>query len=243
MPMLTAQKHQWTKQPPYNFYHFPDEHLAGWKAFWEEMDGDTGKILDFAKTAKIECPAEWFESLHRFLFGVFYGEPLCLKTAAGKTFGDFIGQALKNHKEKPKEKDWYTVRGITQTNFVAMLERASEIKDIRQAVAFVNAKVKDLGFYLYSEYILAKTTGKSKIKSVAADLNKQAYTLECEAIGDTPLRNVKKGTVFTHAADKDNLFMVTEVVENEKQDIDMFVVRDQKGHVSFIKDLWNVQVV
>jgi hypothetical protein len=235
MPLLiSAQKHQWTKQPPYNFYHFPEEHRAGWQAFWNEMKGDIDKILEFAKKADIECPNEWCESLHIFLFDVFAGNPKLLKKAAGKTFGEFLNAVIKNHKDSPKEKQWYTVRGITQKKFIAMLERGADIQDIRQAVAFINARVKDLGFHLYSEFLLSKTKHKSEIKNVASEMNKKAYELECEAIGHSPLEGISEGDVISHALFPNEKFMITEVAN------DMLVTRDSQGKVAFIKDFWNV---
>jgi len=243
MPLLTAQKKCWTKQPPYNFYHFPEEHRAGWEKFWKEMDGDAEKVLDFAKKADIECPPEWFESLHRFLFGVFCGNPKLLKQAASKDFNTFVGQTAKNHQNEPKERDWYTIRGVTHPDFVAMLERAAEVKDVRQAVAFINARVKDFGFFLYSEYVLSKTEGKSEIKSVASNLNKQAYELECAAIGESPIGGLDAGCTIVHALFPEDQFNVTEVIRKDNEEIETLVTQDKQGHVAFIGDIWNVQAL
>jgi hypothetical protein len=241
MPLLTAEKHQWTKQPPYNFYHFPDEHRAGWKVFWEEMNGDIDKILDFAKSAGVECPQEWYESLHRFLFSTFNGNVKLLKIGADASFGTFLEKIRKNHTNDPKNKQWYTVRGITQNGFIAMLERAAEIKDIRQAVAFVNARVKDLGFYLYSEFLLSKTKGKSEIKTVASNLNRKAYNLETEALGHPPAENFIKGNTIKHGLFPNDVFEITEVVRDNDNNIEMLVTKDTKGHIAFITDFWNIQ--
>jgi hypothetical protein len=243
MPLLTAQKHQWTKQPPYNFYHFPDEHLVGWQKFWEEMDGDLDKILAFAEKASIECPCEWFESLHRFLFGTFAGDVKLLKTAAEKDFKAFLKQTAENHQKEPLSKEWYTVKGITQNNFIAMLERAAEITDVRQAVAFVNSRIRDLGFFLYSAYILSKTKGKSEVKALASDLNKKAYVLETDAIGESPINGITAGLTVTHALFPGDFFMITEVLRTASDEIETLVTRDPRGHIAFINDVWNVQVV
>ena len=240
MPLLTAEKHQWTKQPPYNFYHFPDEHRAGWTVFWEEMDGDIDKILEFAKKADIECPAEWYESLHRFLFLTFDGNVKLLKCGADTSFGTFIQKVKDNHANNPKHKQWYTVRGITQNNFISMLERAADIKDVRQVVAFVNARVKDLGFYLYSEFILSKTKGKSEIKSVASNLNKKAYELEIKARGHSALEALDAGNIIRHSLFPEDEFEITEIVRDEHDEIEMFVTTDKQGRVAFVADLWNV---
>lgn len=240
MPLLTAEKHQWTSQPPYNFYHFPEEHRAGWQAFWKEMEGDIDKILDFAKKANIECPNEWIESLHRFLFYTFAGNVKLLKHSADTSFGTFLGKVKDNHTNTPKNKDWYTVRGITLKNFIAMLERAEEIKDVRQAVAFINARVKDLGFYLYSEFLLSKTKGKNEIKSVASDLNKKAYELECNALGISPLNNLKIGSVIKYNLYPNEDFTVLDIIKDNQNKISMVVTKDAKDRIGFMSDLWNV---
>jgi len=244
MPLLTAEKHQWTKQPPYNFYHFPDEHRAGWEVFWEEMDGDLDKILEFAKKAKIESPNEWFESLHRFLFDTFSGNVKLLKVGADTSFGTFLGKVTKVHKDKPKGKQWYTVRGITKNKFIAMLERASDINDVRQAVAFMNARVKDLGFFLYSEFILSKTKGKSELKSVASNLNFQAYELEYRTLGKTLLSSVSAGSKINHCMFPGEVFEVMDVsyepsIARDKPS--MIVASDTAGRIAFITDVWNVR--
>lgn len=238
MPLLTAEKHQWTKQPPYNFYHFPEEHRAAWQTFWKEMNGDLDKILDFAKKADIECPNEWYESLHRFLFLTFAGNVKLLKVGADTSFGAFLQKIRDNHVNDPKNKRWYTVRGITQNHFVAMLERATDIKDIRQAVAFINARVKDLGFFLYSEFILSKTKGKSEIKSVASDLNRKAYEIE-KAVDASPINLLSTGENIYHVLFPDDTFRITEIVK-DKNKISMLVTQDQNGKVAFITDFWNV---
>lgn len=241
MPLLTAEKHQWTSQPPYNFYHFPMEHLAAWETFWKEMDGDMDKILAFAEKSKVECPKEWFESLHRFLFDTFSGNVKLLKQGADSSFGTFLGKVTKAHEDNPKEKQWYTVRGITKDKFIAMLERASQIKDVRQAVAFVNSRVKDLGFYLYSEFLLSKTKAKSEIKSVASDLNKQAFDLEVEALGHSPVFNADVGDTVEHGLFPGEEFTVLEAVR-DGDTLTMLVASDSAGRVAFITDLWNVLV-
>lgn len=240
MPLLTAQKHQWTYQPPYNFYHFPEEHRIGWQTFWEEMGGDIDKILDFARAAKIDSPEEWFESLHIFLFSTFSGNPKLLKTAAKKDFGGFLQTVIKNHQDNPKQKQWYTVRGVTRDGFIAVLERAADIKDLRQAVAFINARVKDLGFHLYSEFILAQTSARSKIKSVASDLNKQAYEIECEVLGKSPLEGIAENVVVAHALFPEDRFVITDVIRNDDSSLLLLVAKDLNGKVAFIPDLWNV---
>lgn len=238
--LKVAQRYK--NDAPNNLYHFPQEHLEGWKAFWEAMDGDMDKILSWAKKAGVESPAEWFESLHRFLFDVFVGSPKLLKEASGKTFGEFLKQVAKNHVNDPKPRQWYSVRGVTRQGFVAALERAAEIPNIRQAVAYVNARILDLGFYLYSEYLLSKSEGKSKLKSVASDLNKKAYNIECAALGESPLANLKKGSTVEHGLFPGESLMVVDIV-SEDQDIDLVVARDAQGKPAYIEDIWNLRIL
>jgi hypothetical protein len=239
MPVLTSQKHQWTSQPPYNFYHFPDEHYPCWATFWQEMDGDIEKILKFAKEADIECPKEWFESLHRFLFSTFSGNPILCTAASKKTFGEFLKQVADNHKNDPKDRAWYVIRGITPDGFVVAIANASEIKDVRQAVAHVNARIKDLGFYLYSEYILSKTKQAKEIKSVASENNKKAFELEASALNQSPLSNLANGDIVFHYLFPDDKFMVIDI-EKEASKINMVTVKDLYGKISFVNDIWNL---
>lgn len=243
MPMLTAQKHQWTKQPPYNFYHFPNEHKAAWATFWDQMDGDLDKVIEFADKAGIECPCEWVESLHRFLFDSFVGNPKVFKRhAASEKFGTFLKELAKNHQEEPKDKDWYLKKGVSARDFVAIMERAAEIKDVRQAVAYINARVLDLGFHLYSEFILNKAPGKKSFKSIASTLNKKAYEAEKAALGELPTDRLVVGNSFSHRLFPNDKFLVVDVEKTASGDMKLITARDQNGHVSFICDFWNVRV-
>jgi len=241
MPFLKLGQ-RFNKQPPNNLYHFPYEHKEGWMTFWKAMEGDMDKILAWAKKAGVEGPAEWFESLHRFLFDVFSGNPKLLKEASGKTFGEFLKQVAKNHTTDPKPKQWYTVRGLTRSGFIGALERAAEISNLRQAIAYVNARVLDMGFYLYSEYLLSKSEGKSKLKSVASDLNKKAYNIECTALGESPLASLKKGSTVEHGLFPGEALMVVDIVSDD-QDIDMVVARDSQGNPAYIEDIWNLKLL
>lgn len=241
MSLLTAQKHSWTKQPPYNFYHFPEEHKSNWKKFWEELEGDLDRIIDFADKSGVEDPCEWVESLHRFLFDTFIGDPKVFKKSAeSKNFGSFLKEVAKNHQEDPKEKAWYLKRGISPRNFISMMERAAEIKDTRQAVAYINARVVDLGFYLYSEFILNKAPGKGKIKSIASDLNKRAFELEKAVLEEDRIDKIKIGSSVKHSLFPKDVFMVTHIEKSASGNVEMLIVRDQNGRVSFIKDTWNL---
>jgi len=182
MPLLAVgQRHSWVKQPPYNFYRFPDEHRGNWKTFWEEMDGDREKILAFAEKSDIECPCEWFESLHWFLFDIFSGDEKLMRKASKGGFGSFLAQVATNHINSPKEKEWYFLKGVTPENFIRVVETAAEIDDIRHCVAYVNARMKEFGSALYSEFLLSKVVEKKELKSIASELNKKAYALEKQA--------------------------------------------------------------
>jgi len=241
MFLKSAQRFSFNKPAPNNLYHFPREHKAGWQAFWESMDGDTDKILDFAKKSDIDSPEEWFSALHLFLFDVFSGNPNLLKVASGKSFGEFLKQVAENHTKDPKDKNWYVEKGITKNKFIAALERAADIADVKQAIGYVNARIVNLGFYLYSEYLLAKTEGKSKLKSVASGMNKQAYELEHKALGYSPLEDLAIGDKIGHSLAPHNVFMVVDVVKDNST-IEMIVARDLHGKAAYIEDIWNVTV-
>lgn len=241
MPLLTAQKHGLGTNTPFNFYHFPEEHKENWSAFWESNDGDLDKILDFAKKAGIERPAEWVDSLHRFLFDVFSGNPKLLKHASKGTFGTFLNKVVENHKKEPKDRNWYVVRGVTPDSFVAMLERAAEIKDTQHCVSFINARLKDMGFYLYSEFILSKTSEKSKIKSVASRLMRQSRNIIEDVTGQSVLAHAEPGLNVSH-----KLFPgeVLEIVGSGELDSEKFIaVVDEASRIGFVFDHWNLEYV
>jgi hypothetical protein len=242
MPLLTTgQRHSWTKQPPYSFYNFPEMHKANWKTFWEEMDGDREKILAFAEKADIECPCEWFESLHRFLFDSFSGDVKLMKKASKEGFGAFLAKIAENHINDPKDKYWYFDKGITQGEFLHVLESASEIDDPRQAVSYINARVRDFGFDLYSEYILSKTKEKKELTSIASEMYKKAYELE-NAVAGRDLISVKAGDKIKHNLFADLDLTVDEVsVDEEKKLVDIVIAKDASNHTYYIEDVWNIE--
>jgi len=238
MPLLTAQKHGLGTQPVYNFYHFPEEHKANWEEFWKSNDGDLDKILEFAKKADIANPNEWVESLHIFLFDTFCGNPKLLKKASKTAFGPFLQKIVENHKKEPKDKGWYTKRGVTKDSFIGIVERAAEIKDIQHCVSFINARISDLGFYLYSEYILSKTSEKSKIKSVASNLMKRSKEIIENVTGRSIRDEVTSGSIVAHCMFPGEHFSV---IGSGTFDEDPFIaVVDENSHVGFVFDYWNL---
>ena len=239
MPLYaTAQKHKSLNQPTYGHYTFPHEHKCGWMEFWKAMDGDLDKIIDFAKKAEIESPTEWFESLHWFLFDTFYGNPAILKKASASSFQTFLKQVAENHTKNPKPKHWYTAHQITIDKFVRAMEAASEIQDTPQAISFINARIMALGSHLYAEYLLSKTKHFSDLKSVASSKNKEAYEMEKQALGASPLATLKVGEAVTHALHPGQSFPVLQVFL-DKDDVDSLVV-ESEGNVTAFEDVWNV---
>ena len=238
MPQLTAQKHGLGTTPIYNFYHFPEEHKANWEEFWKSNDGDLDKILDFAKKADIANPQEWVESLHIFLFDIFCGNPKLLKKASKAAFGPFLQKIVDNHKKEPKDRDWYIKRGVTKDSFVGIIERAAEINDIQHCVSFINARIKDLGFHLYSEYILSKTSEKSKMTSIASGFMKQSKDIIKDVTGKSILDEVENGTVVTHCLFPGEQFQV--IGSGELNDEDFITVLDEDSRVGFVFDHWNL---
>jgi len=241
MPLLTAQKHGLGMDIPYNFYHFPEVHKENWESFWESNDGDIDKILDFAKKADIAHPEEWLESLHIFLFDTFSGSTKLLKKASKGTFGSFITKVIGNHKKEPKDKHWYITRGVTKDSFIGILERASEINAIQHCVSFINARVKDLGFHLYSEYILSQTSEKSKMKSVASGMRKESKEIIAQVTGSSILDELEPGSAVSH-----RLFAneVLEVIGSGSLDDANFVaIVDEDYRVGFVFDHWNLEHV
>lgn len=236
MPVfLTAQKYKSLVNELYGNYIFPEEHRKGWMAFWEANNGDIEKILKFAKSADIVHPEEWADSLYVFLFGTFWGNPKLLIQASSKGFDSFLVQVAKNHENTPKTKAWYHQHGVTQAQFITAIQAASEIADLNQSISYVNARIPSLGFYLYSEFLLAKTKQKDEIKSVASNMNEEAFQMECDAIEEYPEALFTKGAKVTHAFYPDTFTVekfdpTSQVVEAKRED----------GSTVYFTDGWNL---
>lgn len=253
MPLkIKSFNHDCLNQPPRNLYSFAGEQRSAWSLFWEEMDGDLDKILKFANDSGIENPEEWFESLHHFLFDVFSGNPKLLKKAAKKTFQEFLAQVAENHINDPKDKYWYFGKGLTKQQFIRMIEGAATVVDLRQSIAYLNARASnDFGSKLYSEYILSKTPQKKEIISIASEMNKKAWEIESELSGKEISANI--ADKIMHLRFPGEEFTVTEVhrsvakikIDGETQHIEpiqtCLVVKDSKGKTGYIFDLWNVE--
>lgn len=256
MPLLkVAQSHSCLNQPVRNFYIFSPTHKAGWLKFWEEMDGDQDKILDFAKKAEIDNPKEWYEELHRFLFDFFAGNDKLLKSAAKKKFSDFLAQVAENHINDPKDKYWYFGKGLNPNEFIRVMEYAAEFSKPEEAIIYINARTPDYGAELYSEWLLSKTLNKNEFVSLASNLNKKAYLLENEVLGKDHFLRIKIGSKISHAKFPGEEFTVKEVkrsvhrVRRNKQIVARLVpgtlqiiVEDEKGKVGHILDPWNISI-
>ena len=236
MPLLKAQRYKELKRKPEGNYKFNESQKKQWEAFWEHQDGDMDKILAFAEKGDVSNPAGWYEALHLFLFGALSGNPKLTKMAARNKFGDFLVQVIENHMAEPKQRWWYGQKGTNQRNFLAMLERASDIPDEDGAVTYMNAHIPDFGMDIYSEFLLTKTKEKANIKSIASDMNEKAYRIEQEA-GFDILDRIAVGAHVEHYDFPNEEFRVTDVdVGNE-----LITVEDQKGIVGYIRDPWNIQ--
>lgn len=253
MPLkINAFNHDCFDQPPRNLYSFSGEQKHAWSLFWEEMDGDLDKILKFAKDSGIENPEEWFESLHHFLFDVFSGNSKLLKKAAKKTFQEFLAQIAENHINDPKDKYWYFNKGLTKQKFIRMIEGAAEVVDLRQAISYLNSRVSnDFGSKVYSEYILSKTPQKKEIISIASEMNKKAWEIESSLSGKYVTVNISDK--IKHFCFPKEEFTVTGMhrstakikISGETEHIEplqtCLIVKDSKGKVGYIFDLWNVE--
>lgn len=240
MPMLkTSQAKSYSQVDSYNTYDFAKKHKKGWTEFWEEMGGDMEKIVKFAEDAGIDRPKEWFNSLHRFLFDVYCGDEEILDglklKAASKDFQTFLGTVLKNHQDNPKDKWWYINKGMTEMGFIAMLERAGAVEQQENAIAFINARVKDMGNELYSEFLLSKAGYLDEMHSVASGMNKKAYEIE-KALGKDIVSSLKEGDKVYYYK-----FASTEYEVVEK-DEGVVVVIDDVGRVGYVTDPWNLTI-
>jgi hypothetical protein len=240
----TAQRKSLFRPALDDYYVFPEVHKAQWMKFFDAMEADEEKIISWAEKSDIEHPKAWYESLHKFLFDVYSGTPKMLKKAAKESFQSFLKEVHSNHLKNPKPDYWYNQQQITPQRFVDMIKEAAEIKDIEQAISYINARVMSLGFYLYSEYILSKTDQYSKAKHVASELNKQAYDLECLALGKSPVNTLKEGDTVTHFFSKHSKYTVEKVVwdDPDHASLSTVIARNEKKAPVFFTDPWNIQI-
>lgn len=243
MPLYkTAQRGTHLRRELDDFYVFPEVHKENWAKFYESMDGDQEKILAWAEKSGIDYPKAWFESLHHFLFDVYTGTPAMLKKAAKENFGSFLKEVHSNHSKNPKPERWYHAQGITPRRFIEVMQEAAEIKQPDQAIAYINARVMNLGYYLYSEYILSKTENNKKIKSVASQKNKEAYDLECLTLGKSPLCSLQEGKKVAHALCPEEDLTVEKIVweDPDNSSLSVVVARNEKKAPFIIVDVWNL---
>lgn len=235
MPLLTAQSETYRAQPPRSLYTFVEAHKRGWKDFWESMDGDREKIVDFAEKADVEAPEEWYETLHRFLFDVYPSDPMA-KTAAAANFSKFLSNIAEAHIKEPKPRKWYTTRGITEDNFVSMMERAALLDDPTMAIKYLNSRIRDFGSDLYSEFLLAKAT-KKEFKSIASKMNKKAYDIETKEGLDINA-DIISGSKVCHSLWPGEVFEVLGKLSHEGKEV--IAVEDESGYCGFVFDKWNL---
>jgi len=236
MPMVLTAQNKDRKQPPRSLYTFVEAQKLQWKEFWKGMDGDQDKITEFAKKSGVEAPEEWCETLHRFLFDLYPSDPLS-RHAASATFDKFTEKIADAHVKEPKERNWYTLLGMTENSFIAMLQRASVIDDPVVAIKYLNSRIRDFGSDLYSEFLLAKAPGAKEFKSIASKLNDRAYKLEVAA-GIDILGDLAPGTVVAHELWPGETFTVVgALVYNGKN---IIAVEDTNGICGYVLDKWNL---
>lgn len=238
MPLLKiAQTHKCLNQPSYRLYTFAEEQKKNWYKFWEEMDGDMDKILEFAKKADVDNPEDWYEELHKFLFDLFAGDVKLIKKAAKSDFKGFLGQVAENHVNNPKEKYWYYGKGLKPNDFIRVVEYAAQFEDPVRAISYINARTPEYGAKLYSEWLLSKVINKKELVTVASNMNKEAYKIEA-AISGSIFDRLAVDDKIKHLRFANEEFKVLNV---NKED-EFIVVEDENGKEGYVFDYWNVEV-
>ncbi len=244
MPLFkTAQRKSLLEPAVDDYYVFPEIHKYSWFKFFEAMDADEDKIIAWAEQADIKHPKAWYESLHRFLFDVYSGTPVMLKKAAKSLFSDFLLEVHGNHAKNPKPDYWYHQQQITSKRFLEVLEEAAAIEGCEQAIRYINARIMNLGFYLYSEYILSKTDFYKQVKHVASQKNKQAYDLESLVLGRAPV-DIHEGDTFCHAFCAEDKFVADRIVYDDPDQASpsVIIARNENNVPFFFTDLWNLRL-
>jgi len=232
--LIDAQSHSCFNLPKPGLYHFSEEHRQGWSEFWHIMDGDLDKIVDWAVKAGIEDPEIWYNELHKFLFDVYSGDYRLLRKAAADNFQSFLASLANNHSNEPKDRRWYTSIGLLPDEFVRILESASELKDIRDVIHYINGRVPDLGFKLYEQFLLSRTGVQKKTARIISNLRKKAFEIEAE-YGCVKLP--QPGNVVGHINFPGEKFVVTAVVNK------IITAMDENGKDCFFADPWNLDVL
>jgi len=233
MLLKTAQ----TNRPGFSqvtegMYQFFPKHMAAWSEFWKNMDGDRERILAWANDVGIQFPKGWYTALYQFLFNHFSGDEKLLRSAAKEEkFHEFIAQVVENHIKEPQDKWWYINKGVTYDKYIRMMEHAAEISDSYHAVAFINARCRNLGDELYNEYLLGVAGKKAEVKLEADKLNRKAYELE-RGVYES---NYEPGDKVCYSLDPEVDLTVVGAVDNG-----ILAARDT-GALSYIEDLWNLR--
>jgi hypothetical protein len=246
MPLYnTAQRNSLFRPALDDYYVFPEVHKPQWFKFFEAMEADEEKILTWAEKSDIKHPKAWYESLHKFLFDIYSGTPKMLKKAAKENFQAFLKDVQSNHVKNPKPDYWYHDYDVTPKRFMEVLKEAAELKEPEQSIAYINARMMNLGFYLYSEYILSKTEHYKKVKHIASDLNKQAYDLECLALGKSPISGIKEGDTVTHFLCPKAKFTVEKIVwdDPDHASLSTVIARNEQKAPVFFTDPWNIKIL
>lgn len=237
MPLYKeAQSHSCFDQKPVGIYSFVEDQKENWRAFWKVHNGDVEKILDFAKKSGIENPWNWVDELHLFLFNRFSGNINLLKHAASKNFNSFLAQVLKNHINNPRNPKWYLKFGVNYKMFTSYLEKAiNDYEKDSDAIIFLNARIRNFGSEIHSEFILSKTNEVKNIKSIASKKNKEAYDIELKEIGN----QFKIGSTISYTKFPEEEF---EIIDIDTKD-DYLVVEDKNEAIGYIFDTWNAQII
>lgn len=236
MPLLVVAE-TYRKQIERNMYMFEPSHKSLWLAVWEEFDGEKEKLLEFAEEGGVSNPEDWVEELHRFLFSVYSSDCPTFKTAAKTDFASFLKVITEKHIKNPYEKGWYLARGVTERGFIQYLERAALLEDPDLSVKYLNSKIPDFGYKLYSEFLLARSPKKKELKSIASATNKRAYELE-KSVGFDLLAGLRVGDRIEHTLFPGEIFSVVAFLKEKDQDV--IVVEDQNNKLGYVFDKWNV---
>jgi hypothetical protein len=236
MPLFVKAE-TYRKQPERNMYMFEPTHKAFWKDLWYEFDGDKEKLIEFAKEGGVSNPEDWFEELHRFLFSVYSSDCPNFKTAAKASFSTFLKNIVEKHIKDPYDKHWYLAKGVTERGFIKYLERAALLEDDDVAAKFLNSKIPDFGYRLYSEFILMRSNKKKDLKSIASATNKRAYELE-KSVGFDLLNGLHIGDKVEHILFPNEVFSVVSFIT--KDNLNIIAVEDQNGNIGYVFDKWNV---
>ena len=188
MPALTARYGK--PDVIWGVYQFGEAQLPQWREFWRACDGDTAKCLEAAKDMGVSDPHNFVGALHRFLFYMWPGDVDLQKGGFGrqgqakpKDFLSFMHKIADDHESEPMPKHWYQDLGVTHEQYVGILRAGNVVEPDNEEhlVAYINARIPDLGFKLYSSYLLFRAPrAKATVKKVRESLERVAAKLVAE---------------------------------------------------------------